>query len=96
MPQSKFKSHRIGKSQYELLLILHAAGATGCTTAQLEEATGLHIRTIQDSMRRLNDRGLVKKFALRRKKNKWYYSEIASDFLTHWPALPPHAKTSSR
>ena len=94
MPQQQLR--RIGKSQYKLLLILHAAGATGCTTAELETKTKLHIRTVQYSMKRLYEFGLVKKFDLKHNKNKWYYSEIAADFLTHWPALPPCAQASSR
>ena len=89
---SKFQSAKIGKSQHELLESLSKAGSEGCTTAQLAISTGLHLRTIQDSMRRLNARGLVKKFGLKHNKNRWYYSEIASDFLAYWPQLPPHAK----
>jgi len=51
---------------------------------------------VQYSMKRLYEFGLVKKFDLKHNKNKWYYSEIAADFLTHWPALPPCAQASSR
>lgn len=87
---------RLGKSQYDLLTALSSAKASGCTTAELKEETQLDLRTIQDSMRRLYSRGLVDKKILKHNKNRWYYSEIAGDFLTHWPALPPHAKISSR
>ncbi len=98
MPQSATSTPlgRIGKSQYKLLLILHAAGAEGCTTAELESKTKLHIRTVQYSMKRLHEFGLVQRFNLKHNKHRWYYSENAADFLTHWPQLPPNAKASSR
>ena len=95
MPRVKYQSVKLGKNQHELLQVLHAAGATGYTTKELVEITGFHIRSVQDTMKRLAERALVKKFALRHNKNKWYYSEIAEDFLTHWPALPPQAKSST-
>ena len=92
----KYQSKRIGKSQYDLLRALRVAKRSGCTTAELEQKTQLSLRTIQYVMRRLHARGLVDKKSLKHNKNRWYYSEIAGDFLAHWPALPPHAKPSNR
>jgi DNA-binding Lrp family transcriptional regulator len=90
------RSLTIKKTQYDLLMALHTAGATGCTTAELHETTGISLRGVQYSLKRLANRGLVTKFALRHNKNKWYYSEVAADYLTSWPAVPPSAKASSR
>ena len=90
------RSSVIKKTQYDLLLALHSAGATGCTTAELHEQTGICLRGVQDSLKRLSHKGLVIKFALRHNKNKWYYSELAEDFLTYWPQVPPSALASTR
>ena len=94
--QTDGRSLTIKKTQYDLLTALHTAGSKGCTTAELHETTGISLRGVQDSLKRLANKGLVTKFALRHNKNKWYYSEVAADYLTHWPAAPPQAKSSSR
>ena len=94
MPQTKYKSKPLGKTQYAVLKLLHALGAKGATTAELKKATKLSLRTIQISLSRLNDRGLVTKFNLKHNKNKWYYSEDAADYLIYWPSLPQHAKSN--
>jgi len=94
--QTDKRSLLIKKTQYDLLMALHKVGAKGYTTAELQENTGIPLRSVQDSLKRLANRGLVTKFALRHNKNKWYYSEVAADYLTFWPAVPPSAQTSSR
>ena len=96
-PRVKYTSIKLGKSQYDLLLTLASAGTNGCTTAELQaDNPDIHLRVIQDSVKRLNERGLVKKIGLKHNKNKWYYSEVASEFVAYWPALPPHAKASKQ
>jgi DNA-binding MarR family transcriptional regulator len=92
----KYQARHIGKTQFAVLKNLHTAGAKGATTLELQAATGLHLRSIQRAVKQLDDRGLVKKFNLKHNKHRWYYSEVATDYLTFWPALPPHAKSSSR
>lgn len=90
------RSLKVGKTQYKVIKLLHTLGASGATTKEIEDATGMSDRMVRLVLQRLNERGLVQKFALRHNKNKWYYSENADIYLTHWPKFPPLTEASSR
>jgi len=90
------RSLKVGKTQYKVIKLLHTLGASGATTKEIEDATGMSDRMVRLVLQRLNERGLVQKFALRHNKNKWYYSENADTYLAHWPKFPPLTEASSR
>tara|TARA_R110002110_G_scaffold29784_15_gene105818 strand:- start:1392 stop:1688 length:297 start_codon:yes stop_codon:yes gene_type:complete len=96
IPTTDGRARKVGKNQYKIIKMLHECGANGATTKEIQSATGIELRSVQAIMVRLGERGLAQKFALRKNKNRWYYSENADTYLTHWPKFPPHADASSR
>lgn len=88
-----YTSNQLGRSQYDVLAVLADQYPHGCSTAKVEGAllhkkTPIHIRGIQDSLRRLGDRGLVDKVAVKHNKNEWYFKEGSQEYLDCWPQLP--------
>lgn len=88
-----YTGRKLGRTQWTLLEALREYAQDGAVTADLREVCpGTCLRTLQESLKTLHSRGLVKKEYLRHNKYKWYYSDVATVYVEAWPELPPQAK----